>query len=355
MHTRQQGPDTMHTSIISTLTHLRIIAICILVISTAACASAAITVTDDTGATVTIESPPQRIVSLSPSNTEVLYALGLGDRVVGVTEYCNYPPEAVEKQKIGGYSTVSIEKVIALKPDLIVASYGNGDEVLSNLRSFGFPVVTLHPGTLAGVLADIRLVGRATGVEEDANRLAGDLERRISNVEARVGTAGDRPAVAHVIWNDPIYVSGNATFQDELIMRAGGVNAFSHLDGWKNIGIEDFIQADPDVLIVNAGSGMGGGEDSVAEFFMNEPRFSRVTAIRENHVYIVDSDMVDRAGPRIVDALELFAEDIHPGDRGSPAPTDIPGTKGNRMPGFGTLAATGALSAVAFLALRRFG
>lgn len=337
--------DTMHTS------KLSITLLLILIVFTASSATA-VTVTDDMGTVVTIDSPPQRIISLSPSNTEILYALGLGDRIIGVTEYCNYPAEAVEKPKVGGYSTVSIEKVIALKPDLIMASYGNGEELLENLRSLGYPVVALHPGTLADLLEDIRLVGQATGAEANATILAGDLERRIHTVEQQAGTAQVRPTVVHVIWNDPVYVSGNGTFQDELIRIAGGENAFSHIEGWMNIGVEDFIRADPDVLIVNAGSGMGGGEDAIAQFFMNEPRFSRVSAIRDNRVSIIDSDMVDRAGPRIVDALEIFAKDIHPELFGNET-ADIPATPAAEGPGFGTLIALVACAGAALFAMRR--
>jgi len=312
----------------------------------------ALTITDDMSSTVTIESPPQRIISLSPSNTEILFALGLGDRVVGVTEFCNYPAEAPGKPKVGGYSTVTIEKVIALKPDLIVAAYGNGEELLANLRSFGYPVIAMHPKTLNKILDDTWLIGQASGAEENATRLIGDLERRINTVEGRVSTAGERPTVAHVIWNDPYYVSGNGTFQDELIRLAGGTNAFSGVEGWKNIGIEDFIQADPDVLIVSTGIGMGAGEDAIAQFFINEPRFSHVTAIRDDRVFLIDTDTVDRSGPRIVDALEQFAEDIHPELFGNekPVATLTPGVQG---PGFGTLIALVACAGAALVAMRK--
>jgi len=313
--------------------------------------SSAITLTDDMGTVVSIESPPQRIISLAPSNTEILFALGLGDRVVGVTEFCNYPAEAPGKPKVGGYSTVSIEKVIALKPDLVVASYGNGESLLASLRSFGYPVIALHPETLSQVLSNIHLVGSAAGVEANATALRGALEQRIGLVEEQVSTMRERPTVAHVIWNDPVYVSGNGTFQDELIRLAGGENAFSHLDGWQTIGIEDFILADPDVLIVNTGTGMGGGEDAIARFFRDDPRFSGVTAIREDRVHLVDTDTADRAGPRIVDALELFAAAIHPelfGNR-TPVATLTPGVQG---PGFGTLVAFLACAGAALVAKR---
>jgi iron complex transport system substrate-binding protein len=312
----------------------------------------AVTVTDYRGTAVTVTSLPQRIISLSPSNTEILFALGLGSRVVGVTEYCNYPPGALNKSKVGGYSTVNIEKVIALKPDLILASHGNGEEVLENLQSLGYPVIALKQETLPRMLDDIQLIGHATGAEVNASRLVKDLKNRINTVEARVATVQERPTVAHVIWNDPIYVSGNGTFQDELIRIAGGENAFSQVEGWSNIGIEDFIRADPEVLIVNTGTGMGGGEDSIAQFFMNEPRFSTVSALRNHRVYLIDPDTVNRASPRIVDALELFAQDIHPTLFGNvtSAPTLTPEVQ---TPGFGVLIALAACTLVALIVMRR--
>lgn len=312
----------------------------------------AITVTDDVGVTVVITSPPQRIVSLAPSNTEILFALGLGDRVVGVTDYCNYPREAQEKPKVGGYSTVSVERVIALRPDLVIAAYGNGRELIENLRSYGIPVICLHPSNLEDVLDNILLVGTATGAGENATRLAGDLRQRIHDVETETVGSDFHPRVAHIIWSDPIYVSGNGTFQDELIRVAGGRNAFSHVEGWKNVGIEDFISADPEVLIVNTGSGMGGGEDAIARYFRNEPRFAEVAAIRDNRIYLVDSDTVDRAGPRIVDALEQFATDIRSGKKGKSMKGESePHAK--QVAGFSVLTAIAACIAITILSGRK--
>ena len=331
---------------------MMVLLIIILTILSVSPASAATTLTDDVGTTITITSPPQRIVSLSPSNTEILFALGLGDRVVGVTEYCNYPAEALEKPTVGGYSTVSIEKVIAIKPDLILASYGNGEDLVENLCSLGYTVVALNPETLDQVIHDIRLVGKTTGADENATVLADGLQERIDTVEARVAGVQERPSVAHVIWNDPIFVSGSGTIQDELIRTAGGTNAFSGVEGWKNIGIEDFIQANPDVLIVNAGTGMGGGEDAIAQFFINEPRFSRVSAIRDNRVCIIDSNIVDRSSPRIVDALEIISLAIHPSRfaNDTQVVTTLPEVQGH---GFGTLVAILACAGGVLIIMRR--
>ncbi|MDD1702539.1 MAG: ABC transporter substrate-binding protein [Methanoregula sp.] len=294
-------------------------------------------VTDDTGTTVTIHGEPQRIVSLSPANTEILFALGLGDRVVGVTDYCNYPAEAKTKPVIGGYSTVSIEKVLAQKPDLVVASYGNGIDVVRQLKALNVTVVTLNPANVNGILDDITMVGTATGADHNATAIVESLQTRIDVIKKNASSLTTRPKVAHIIWNDPLYVSGNGTFQDELITMAGGVNAFADKPGWTTVGVEEFITANPDILIVNSGTGMGGSEDSIALALENKTRFANVAAIKNHRVYVIDSDTVDRAGPRIVDALEAFAADIHPAGSATP-----PATSAQSAPGFGFMPALGA-------------
>ncbi|MDD1702677.1 MAG: cobalamin-binding protein [Methanoregula sp.] len=306
------------------------------------------TVTDDYGTAVTIAGTPERIVSLAPTNTEILFSLGLGDRVAGVTDYCNYPAEALTKPKIGGFSTVSVEKVAAQHPDLVVASEGNGAELVDHLRKLNMTVIVTNPKNVSGILRDITLVGEAAGAEDNASARVASLTARIQATEANASALGAHPKVAHIIWNDPIYASGSGTFQDELISMAGGTNAFAGKTGYATIGTEDFIAADPDILIVNSGTGMGGSEDSVAQYFGNETRFAGISAIKNHRVYVIDSDTVDRAGPRIVDALEIVAGDIRTADTGSPA-----ATPSRAAPGFETVPALVALAAGMVVALRR--
>ncbi|WP_083523312.1 helical backbone metal receptor [Methanofollis ethanolicus] len=312
-----------------------------------------VTVTDDFGVSVTVAGEPRRIVSLSPANTEILFALGLGDRVVGVTDYCNYPAEAQDKPKVGGYSTVNIEKVVAAKPDLVLAAYGNTEEVVNHLRNLGLTVVALNPDSLQGTLRDIALVGEATGRNAEAAALRTSMQTRIDAVTATVGTTTERPTVMHAVWYDPIWVSGNATFQNELITLAGGKNAFSGIEGWQIVTMERFITTNPDIILVNSGTGMGdGGTDMIYQYFVNEPRFAKMKAVQDGRVYIVSSDIIDRGGPRIVDALEEVAADIHPElfpEAGAAAPTTaVP------APGFGAVAGMISLLGTCIL-LRRTG
>ena len=158
---------------------------------------------------------------------------------------------------------------------------------------------------------------------------------------------GKRPSVAHVVWYDPIWVSGNRTFQDELIRMAGGENAFDASDGWTIVGLEEFFATDPQYVLVNSGTGMGDSSyDILHDFFMNEPRLKNLSAVRDGHVYTIDADIISRGGPRIVDALEVVATDLHPElfNTSTPVPTSQP-----RAPGFGWITAVTSLAGVLLL------
>jgi|Deesub1362A_J573_1020465.scaffolds.fasta_scaffold00049_75 iron complex transport system substrate-binding protein len=267
-----------------------------------------LTVRDDFGSLVTIERPPERIVSLAPSNTENLFALGLGSKIIGVTDYCNYPPEAKKKTKVGGYSTINIEKVVSLKPDLVVASYGNGKQNVDVMRDLGLTVIAFNPKKLEDVKENIILLGKITGTGKKAQEIVMMMDEKINKIKLEYKS---RPRVAHILWHDPIWVSGGDTFIDELIYLAGGENVFSGLDGWKIVSKEDLLQKNPDVILVSSGSGMGGqGKDLIYEWVMTE--LGDVKAVKENRVYVVDADIISRPSYRLVYALEDIAKILHP-------------------------------------------
>lgn len=272
-----------------------------------------IRITDDQGTVMTIQGYPQRIVSLAPSNTEILFALGLGERVVGVADLSDYPPEAAAVPQVGGYSTISVERVVALEPDLIVGVEGNTEEVLSRLRSMGHTVIVLSPETMDEILDNINLIGEITGVRENALALTNELELRTTTITDRTDTIPGRPTVAHVVWHEPVWVSGDRTFQNEVIRAAGGENVFAHLDEWEIVGLEEFIVTNPDYIFVSSGTGMGtAGQNVIYQYFMTEPRFQNLNAVKNHQVILIDADIISRAGPRIVDALEEVAAVIHP-------------------------------------------
>lgn len=268
--------------------------------------------TDQAGRVVHFDKVPQKIVSLAPSNTEILFALGLGDKVVGVTDYCDYPPEAKEKTHVGGYWTPDVETIVSLAPDLVVAQALHESEVIPQLEKYGITTVVLEPKTLDEVLDAITLVGKITEKTKEASTLVKDLRSRIDKVtnKTRDLTASERPGVFYITWHDPLITVGAGNLGEDLIDKAGGVNIFHNLEGSPTVSLEEVVQANPSVII--AGIGMGTGEDLPLQFARNESRLSGTSALINDRVYSVSIDLSGRPGPRIVDALEQFARMIHP-------------------------------------------
>lgn len=264
----------------------------------------AITFTDDAGAGITLDTRPERIVSLSPSCTEILAALGLLDRVVGITDVCDYPPKVQNKTRIGGYSAISIEKVAATRPDLIIASDLTPKETVSRLSEIGLQVIVVAPKNIDHVLKDIRLVGEITGTGPQAEELAANLSRRIAAAQP-ARESGFRPTVVHVVWYKPLYVSGNNTLQNDVISNAGGMNVFVHRSGWSTVSLEEFLLTNPDIILVSGGGGMDSSEkDVILDEFMANPQYASLAAVKNHHVYAVNADIISRPGPRIADAAE---------------------------------------------------
>jgi iron complex transport system substrate-binding protein len=269
-------------------------------------------IVDGLGRKVTINTIPQRIVSLAPSNTEILFALGLEDKVVGVTEYCNYPEAAKAKPKVGGFSTVDIEKVVSLKPDLVLATHIHSKTIIPALENLGITVVALTPGSINGVLDSIKLAGKITGQDKEATELIKELGTRIEAIADKKQKlpTGQRPRVFYVTWHDPLMTAGTGTLSNDVIVQAGGQNIASDIAGDKTIDLETVIGRDPEVIIVSIG--MGTGEDLPWQYIKSEPRLKNTQALLNSRVYKIDGDLIHRPGPRIVDALEQTAQFIHP-------------------------------------------
>ena len=269
--------------------------------------------TDQAGRVVRIEKIPEKIISLAPSNTEIVYALGLEDRLVGVTEYCDYPEAAKEKPLIGGFSTVDIEKVVEIQPDLILATNIHKDEVLPQLERLGLTVLTLDPKTVDEILEAINLIGWFTGKKEEASHLVTEMENRIKAVTDKTLALPDaqRPAVFYILWHDPLRTVNAEARIHELIVKSGGMNIAEDLEGdYPTMSLEAVLMANPQVII--AGSGHGTGENLPFQFALTEPRLAEVEARRNGRVYEIDADLTSRPAPRIVDGLEKLAEFIHP-------------------------------------------
>jgi iron complex transport system substrate-binding protein len=314
--------------------------------------ASAVTVTDDAGTVITLNATPQRIVSLAPSNTEILASLGLLDRVVGVTDVCDYPPAVKNIMRIGGYSAISIEKVAAARPDLVVASDITPQETVDRLRELGLPVVLVAPRNTGHVVRDIRMVGILTGSESTAEDLAANLSAR-SAASAPPSSSAYNLTIAHVVWNDPLYISGNDTLQDDVIVHAGGTNVFADKEGWGTVSLEEFLMRNPDIIIVSGGGGMDNGtNDIILEDFMTSPQYASLSAVKNRHVYAVDANIISRAGPRIFDAEEQVAgivRAVHD-ESTTPQATPVPPA---RSPGFGAGSAVLLISLIMLVRSRR--
>lgn len=278
----------------------------------------AIELTDQLGRVVKLDKVPERIVSLAPSNTEILFALGLGDKLVGVTEYCDYPPEAKEIPNIGGFSTPNIEEIVALSPDLVIAAPRHEGEIIPQLEEKGLTVFALAPKTFDTILDAITLLGEVTGSNEEASQLVADMQNRIKAVTDKTDSLPEdkRPRVFYLTWHDPLKTSGLETLHHELIEKAGGRNIFSDVSGVQSVDLEVLVARDPQVMI--AGIGMGSGEDKPFQYLKTESRLKNTEAGKNDRIYGIDMDTTGRGGPRIVDGLEQFAKCIHPEIFGQP-------------------------------------
>jgi iron complex transport system substrate-binding protein len=270
-------------------------------------ASYPITITDDVGRQVTVARKPERIISLAPSNTEILFALGLGDRVVGVTKYADYPEEAKSKPKIGGFSTVNLELVVAATPDLILATGLHAKKVVPELESKGLTVVVLNPSTMDDVLENISLVGRLTGQVWEADALRTRMEAKIKEVEARLAKAKTSP---RVFWeaSREFYTAGPTSYIGDIIARAGGTNiATDTRTQWPRLSQEAIIASDPEVILL-ADHEAGVTPQEVAQ----RPGWQNITAVKKGRIVSMDSNLISRAGPRVVQGFEEVARAIHP-------------------------------------------
>ncbi|MHB8843401.1 MAG: ABC transporter substrate-binding protein [Nitrospirota bacterium] len=250
------------------------------------------------GATV-----PSRIVSLSPATTEILFSLGLGDRIVGVTSFCDYPDEAKKKPKIGGMSNPSLEAIVALKPDLVVMSTdGNPREVEERLRNMGLRTYVWTERTLAELPGGIRKLSAAIGVGERGVKLADEIDRTLTSSKFRVQSS-KRSKVLYIVWPEPLLVAGPGTAIDDALVLLGLENAaHKAVTSYPRYSIEELIREAPEVIFIGKGSGMD--MRSVSQGILK--KLTTVPAVKNNRICYV-SDSLYRLGPRVVQGIEELA------------------------------------------------
>jgi iron complex transport system substrate-binding protein len=264
---------------------------------------------DDLGREVPVPEAPGRIISLAPNLTEILFALGLSERVVGVTKFSDYPEEAKQKPTVGTYISQNVEKIIALKPDLILSTFGgNREDTIVRLEKLGLPVYVTKATTIGDIFVMIKTVGRITNTEVRATELVSDLENRVAAVIDSVKDS-PRPLVFLQVNAKPLMTAGGNTFHHQVIELAGGKNlAGSSPIRYPQYSIEDVIQRGPDVILISTMDRSGLFQRQKAAWM----QWQEIPAVRTNRVYFLDSDLVDRASPRIVEGLERMARLIHP-------------------------------------------
>jgi iron complex transport system substrate-binding protein len=268
---------------------------------------------DDMGREVSIDKVPQRIVSHVPSITETLFALGLGDRVVGVSDYCDYPEEAKLKPSIGDYYNPCIETIVAQAPDLVLTD-GEGltEDIIPQLENLGITCVVINPKSIDGILKDIELLGKITGVEKEARALVSEMSSRLAQIASRAEDA-PRVRVFYVFdatdLNNP-WTAGPGSFVDALVTMAGGENIAAKAHGaWVQFSIEQLVSADPEIIMVDT---IHGTAIVSEEELRAHPAWREITAVKQGKIYMVNGDLVNRSGPRIIQGLEEIARAIHP-------------------------------------------
>jgi len=289
-------------------------ALLVLVAALAAAPAAALTVRDMMGREVTLPAPPRRIVSLVPSVTEIVFALGAEDRLVGRTDFCEYPPAARGKPSVGGMVNPSLETLVALKPDLVIATdEGNREETFQQLARLRIPTYLVHATRLSALLDLIERVGELTGHAAAVAPLADGLTRRVDAVRRAVAPF-PRPRVLYVIWPEPLIVPGRASLLTELIDVAGGESVTGQeRQAYVRFSVEAAVALAPQVIVLADHASANGGGSSAGR---PEPekwrRFSSVPAIRAGRLHSVDLSILHRYGPTVVDGLESLARLIHP-------------------------------------------
>lgn len=282
----------------------------VLWMASAAAAAGQRRVVDQMGRSIEIPQDPGRVVSLSPSITENIFAIGQGHRLKGITRFSDYPAQAAGLPRVGSYTRLDIEKIVSLKPDLCIGlKDGNPMEIIKRLEALDIPVYTTDPRNLPSVIDTIVEIADLLNSKSEGEALARRLQARIDRVKQRVAQVDERPRVFFQIGISPIVSAGENTFIHELIGLAGGKNAAAGPTPYPRFSREQVLALAPEVLIITSMARGGGFERMKAEW----QRWPQMPAIKNNRIYLMDSDVLDRATPRMVDGLEILLDHIHPG------------------------------------------
>jgi iron complex transport system substrate-binding protein len=279
-------------------------------------------VVDEAGRSIRVPFSPARIISLAPSLTETIYALGLQDRLVGDTDYCDYPPEAQKKPKVGGAINPSLEEIAALHPDLVLVTKDfNRLETVRALETLGIPSYAIDPHTVADILTSTHKLADVLGAPDAGKTLEDELHQRLAALQAKLTGIPPR-RVLFIVWTEPLISIGKQTFIADALREAGAVSIVESEQNWPQMNLEEVVRLQPDYLVFAASHFAGGQLDFDA--LAARPGWEILQAVRSRHFAVI-SEAVNRPAPRIVSAIEELARQLHPDAFPStPAPVPVP-------------------------------
>ncbi|MGI5998533.1 MAG: ABC transporter substrate-binding protein [Lutispora sp.] len=270
--------------------------------------TAKIEIMDIKGKKVVLNKTPERIVSLSPTNTEIVFALGAGEKLVGVTSYCDYPEEAKDIDKIGDFDNPNIELIKKMNPDLVLAGGFLQEDLMAALEGLSIPVASTEAAGVESIYDSIAMIGKFVGQETKAEELINNIKKDIEEIEIKV-MGKEKPKVFYLVWKEPLFTTGQGTYINEIIQIAGGQNVAAETEGWAQYSFEELLKQNPDILIAAYHS---TDEGMRKEDIMKDELFSKLPCVRDGKIHVMtDDNIVSRPGPRVVEAIREMAEALH--------------------------------------------
>ena len=289
-----------------------------------------VSITDDLGYTVMVPVPVRRVVSLAPGETEILGALGRVDLLVGRSTACTWPPEVLRVPAVGGSQTFPVEAVVALDPDLVLATPHVNQTRLENLRDRGYAVLVFAPETVEEIYRNIRVMGEAIGEQGNASIVVEDLRVQETLIRERTRDLPKIRAI-YVILDDPLYVAGNLTYENSLMAGAGGVNLMAGGNGYLMAAEESIVRMGPDTILVPADG--PDGSSTLADRLSTRPAFANLSAVRNHRICAVDPSIAHWPSPRVVQGLALFSDCLHRNTVQGPGNASLPEEKNRDITG----------------------
>ncbi|WP_457571998.1 ABC transporter substrate-binding protein [Desulfovulcanus sp.] len=264
---------------------------------------------DQTGRKVSLPACPRRVVSFAPSVTEIVHAIGCGHLLVGVSNFSDFPPAAARLPKVGSYISLNLEKIVSLRPDMCIAiKDGNPIDIIKRLEALDIPVYVVDPVNIATLIEAISGIGKVLNSQKQAEDVVSKIKQTVLHIQNRLKDVESRPRVLYQLSFDPLITIGRDTMIDEIIEIAGGDNVANHLTGYPRMNMEKIFSLSPDVIIIPSMA----GSSYAREMKKMWQKWPTVNGVKNNRIFIVDSSLFDRPGPRIVQALEKMASILHP-------------------------------------------